>query len=622
MERSVNNYVDWRIGKLLDDRYEISEVLGIGGMAVVYRAVDNKLRRSVAIKVLRDDVAMDEESRRRFRTEYQAVAMLSHPNIRAVYDVVSSGDTEYIVMEYVEGINLKQYLKRKGHLDWKQTLHFSIQIARALSHAHEKGIIHMDIKPQNIMLPRDGTAKVADFGIAQLEGADTSDTDEAVGSIHYISPEQARGEAVDARTDIYSLGVVMYEMLTGRLPFDGSTVSEVAMQHFSVVPLAPSVLATEVPEGLEKIALRAMQPDVNKRFQSAAEMLSALESFRKDQNSVSTILGTNIVTLFDRERPRRKLFSGRSKQSAPAAENAESASESSSELAPAPSDADAAAQSEDGEPRYVIVRDVPRISRGGEPSRETWNRRRSRANLVSTFLGFGLVIAFAVGIFLFLWNFWLHGIFSKAERISVPNFVGYSYEDILADTSFAELFSFTVQFRPDNEVPAGQIAAQTPDEGTSRMIVDEGISVTLYVSSGIQLVTMPDLVNKPIADALDTLSDLSLNSSQTYEYSDFYPDGYVISTEPAARTEIATGSTVVICVSTGPNLETVIMPQLVGTTKDAALLELQGLGLTCTETEVTYVSAASSDKGNVIWQSYDVGTELQTGTVVYLQVGS
>ena len=198
----MDNKVNWRIGKRLDGRYEIQSVLGIGGMAVVYKALDQKLGRNVAIKVLRDDTAMDTESRRRFHTEYQAVAMLSHPNIRAVYDVVSSGDTEYIVMEYVDGINLKQYLKKKGHLSWKEALHFSAQIARALSHAHEKGIVHMDIKPQNIMLLRDGTAKIADFGIAQFEGAMESDSSEAQGSIHYISPEQARGEPVDARSDI------------------------------------------------------------------------------------------------------------------------------------------------------------------------------------------------------------------------------------------------------------------------------------------------------------------------------------------------------------------------------------------------------------------------------------
>lgn len=223
----MNNKVNWRIGKLLDNRYEIKDVVGVGGMAVVYKAFDMKLKRNVAIKVLQDDVAMDAESRRRFRTEYQAVAMLSHPNIRAVYDVVSSGDTEYIVMEYVDGINLKQYLKKKKVLSWKEALHFATQIARALSHAHSKGIIHMDIKPQNIMLPKDGTAKVADFGIAMVENSpEQPESDEAVGSIHYISPEQARGESIDARTDIYSLGVVLYEMLTGQLPYDGSSAAD------------------------------------------------------------------------------------------------------------------------------------------------------------------------------------------------------------------------------------------------------------------------------------------------------------------------------------------------------------------------------------------------------------
>ena len=237
----MENKVDWRLGKILDDRYKIESVVGIGGMAVVYKAYDQKEDRAVAVKVLRDDVAMDAESRKQFRKEYQAVGMLSHPNIRAVYGVVSSGDTEYIVMEYVDGENLKQYLKKRGALPWQETLDLSIQIARALSHAHSRGIINLDIKPQNIMLPKDGEVKIADFGIAQMEeGAGDSSADEAVGSIHYISPEQARGETVDARSDIYSLGVVMYEMLTGRLPFDGETVEQVAVQQYSVIPDAPS----------------------------------------------------------------------------------------------------------------------------------------------------------------------------------------------------------------------------------------------------------------------------------------------------------------------------------------------------------------------------------------------
>ena len=213
--------MDKYIGKMLDNRYEIIELISSGGMANVYRAKCHRLNRMVAIKILKADMAENEEIRRRFRDESQAVAQLSHPNIVSIYDVSTSGDTEYIVMELIDGITLKQYMARRGEMDWRESLHFIIQIMRALEHAHSRGIIHRDIKPQNIMVLRDGSVKVADFGIACLQNNAQTMTQDALGSVHYISPEQARGEHIDARSDIYSAGVVLYEMLTGRLPFEG-----------------------------------------------------------------------------------------------------------------------------------------------------------------------------------------------------------------------------------------------------------------------------------------------------------------------------------------------------------------------------------------------------------------
>ena len=230
---------DKYIGKMLDDRYEILEVIGEGGMAIVYRALDHRLNRDVAVKIMRDEMAADEEFRRRFCTESHAVAMLSHPNIVAVYDVSHNDNVEYIVMELVDGITLKQYIERKGVVAWKEVVHFTKQISKALAHAHERGIIHRDIKPQNIMLLRDGTIKVGDFGIAALENEVYENNGEAIGSIHYIAPEQARGECPDARSDIYSLGVMMYEMLTGGLPFTGNTLGEIAVQHMNAKPVPP-----------------------------------------------------------------------------------------------------------------------------------------------------------------------------------------------------------------------------------------------------------------------------------------------------------------------------------------------------------------------------------------------
>ena len=269
------------IGKMLDNRYEILEVIGTGGMAVVFKAKCHRLNRLVAIKMLKRDLSEDAEFRRRFHDESQAVAMLSHPNIVAVYDVSRGGDMDYIVMELIDGITLKQYMARRGKLNWPEALHFITQIMRGLGHAHSRGIIHRDIKPQNIMVLRDGTVKVTDFGIACLSnGANPSN--EAIGSVHYISPEQAKGDYTDNRSDIYSAGVVLYEMLTSRLPFEGDNPMAVAIQHLNAVPLNPRELNPDIPEALEQICMKAMATDRNMRYSTADEMLADLESFRKD----------------------------------------------------------------------------------------------------------------------------------------------------------------------------------------------------------------------------------------------------------------------------------------------------------------------------------------------------
>lgn len=275
---------DKYIGKVLDERYRIQSVIGEGGMAMVYKATDLRLDRSVAVKIMRDEMADDEEFRSRFCAESHAVAMLSHPNIVAVYDVSHSDAMEYIVMELVDGITLKQYIDRKGALAWKEALHFARQIAKALSHAHERGIIHRDIKPQNIMLLRDGTIKVGDFGIAALENEIHEENGQAIGSIHYIAPEQARGEFPDARSDIYSLGVVMYEMLTGEKPYVGETLGEIAVQHMNAQPVPPHEKKADIPPELERITLKAMNADIAERYQTAGELLEDLDKFGAPQH--------------------------------------------------------------------------------------------------------------------------------------------------------------------------------------------------------------------------------------------------------------------------------------------------------------------------------------------------
>ena len=262
-------------------------MIGTGGMAVVYRARCHRLNRLVAIKILKEEYSQDEEFRRRFHAESQAVAMLNHPNIVSVYDVSTNGDADYIVMELVDGITLKQYIERRGgYLNWKESLHFAMQIAKVLEHAHNQGIVHRDIKPHNVMILKNGSAKVTDFGIARIMSSQSTLTKEALGSVHYISPEQAKGGRVDNRSDLYSLGVVMYEMLTGKPPYDGESPVAIAIQHINATPVPPRQLNSSIPLGLQQITLHAMCSDLSARYASATAMIEDLEALRKNPQVV------------------------------------------------------------------------------------------------------------------------------------------------------------------------------------------------------------------------------------------------------------------------------------------------------------------------------------------------
>ena len=287
--------MDQYIGRLLDNRYEILEIIGTGGMAVVYKARCHRLNRLVAIKILKDEFARDEEFRRRFRAEGEAVAMLGNPNIVQVYDVSSTEIANYIVMELIEGITLKQYLEKRGSLNWKETLHFAMQIAKALEHAHSRGIVHRDIKPHNVMVLKNGSVKVTDFGIARVMSKSNTLTKEALGSVHYISPEQAKGGWVDNRSDLYSLSVVMYEMMTGRPPYDGESPVAVAIQHINGGAALPSTLNPNIPAGLEQIIMKGMALDIKDRYSNAGEMLRDMEEFRKDP-AILFVFGTPRVS--------------------------------------------------------------------------------------------------------------------------------------------------------------------------------------------------------------------------------------------------------------------------------------------------------------------------------------
>ena len=560
----MDTNMDKYLGTTLDDRYEIQEIIGSGGMAVVYKATDNRLHRSVAVKILRDELAADEEFRRRFQTEAQAVAMLSHPNIVSVYDVSHSESVEYIVMELIEGVTLMQYMQKKGALGWKEALHFSVQISKALEHAHSKGIVHRDIKPQNIMIIRDGSIKVADFGIAALESTQEQRSSQTVGSVHYIAPEQARGEQPDTRSDIYSLGVVMYEMLTGRMPYDGETAEQIALKHIAGIAVPPQEINPDIPDELARITLRAMNADINARYQSASELLADLEEFRKQQAAANRT-------------------------------------------------------SSDGEEGFEVVPDVEPIGRTGEMSEAKYARRRKRSRKVSIMSGAVGVLVFMVAVFVFLWNYWLRDIFSTAERIELPNFVGRSYESVVNDSSYTQLYAFTVTYSIDPTVPEGEIISQDPEAGRSLMIVPEKIAVTLTVSTGVREAVVPDVLNSSLQEAVVELQNSGFKYETNYVTSDVVTEGYVISTDPTPGSSLAEGSTVFLTISSGPTIHTVTMPNLVGHTESEAISILQSNNLTYADT--TYIES-EQEEGTVIRQSIDAYEDVSEHTRIYLWVSS
>ena len=561
----MDNNMDKYLGTCLDDRYEIVEVIGAGGMAVVYKAIDQRLNRFVAVKILRDELARDEEFRARFQIEAQAVAMLSHPNIVSVYDVSHTAGVEYIVMELIEGVTLMQYMQKKGALSWKEAAHFSTQIAKALEHAHSKGIVHRDIKPQNIMILRDGTIKVADFGIAALESAQEQRSDQTVGSVHYIAPEQARGETPDTRSDIYSLGVVMYEMLTGQMPYDGETAEQIALKHIAGVAVPPRQLNAEIPEELERITLKAMNADIRERYQSASELLTDLEEFRKQQAALGRDSG------------------------------------------------------EEYEDYEGVIPDVRPIGTTGEMSQANYARRRKRSRKVSIMSGAVGVLVFMIAVFVFLWNYWLRDIFSVAERIELPNFVGQNYESIVNDSSYRDLYNFTVTYSIDPEVSEGVIISQDPEAGRSLMIVPEGIDVTLTVSTGVRQTTVPDVLNDPYSEATVTLQNAGFKVETQYAASDTVTEGYVISTDPASGEQLAQGSTIFVTISSGPVERTVSMPNLVGRTESEAKSILNSNNLAYADT--TYIES-DQEEGTVIRQSIDAYEEVPEHTRIYLWVST
>ena len=541
-------------GMTLEGRYTLIEQIGFGGMALVFSAKDNRLNRNVAVKIMRQELASNEKFRHRFQTESQAIAKLSHPNIVNVFDVSHSDSIEYIVMELIDGVTLKQYLRAKGRLGTRQMLNFSIQIAKALGHAHSKGVVHRDIKPQNILVVDDATVKVADFGIADLQSEVPDVENEAIGSVHYISPEQARGLPVDARSDLYSLGIVMYEMLSGKLPFDGDDDRTIALKHLSAVPTSLRELDPKIPRDLEAIVMKAMSPYLEERYQTADAMVADLEKFRK------TVMGA---------------FEG-----------------------------------PDG--------NVVPVSSTGEMSRESYNRRRRRANRVSMLSGIFGVLAFILILAVFLWNYWLRDIFTVNERITIPNFVGSNYETIINSKNFKSSFNFNLTYEIDPEVEKGVIIGQSPEAGKSYMLTEDGINVDLTISTGVMLIQIPETVGGDYREITSELEKLGFVVEKLYVSSNDVAMDSVIDISPAPGERLPAGATVYVTISLGPDEETVIMPYLVGDTQQNAEAQIEALRLTLVSVSAVYSKTVPA--GCVVSQNVDAGTEIPVNSKIYLQI--
>ncbi len=517
--------MDKFIGKRLDGRYEFLELIGIGGMANVYKARDIMENRDVAIKILKEEYLGNEEFVRRFRNESKAVASLSHPNIVRIYDVNFGDRIQYIVMEYIDGITLKEYIDKAKVLDWKDAVHFTIQILRALQHAHDKGIVHRDVKPQNMMLLQDGTIKVMDFGIACFARDETKSHDKAIGSVHYICPEQASGGVTDAKSDIYSVGVMLYEMLTGKLPFDGDTPEEVAVKQMQVAPRPPKELNPDIPDGLQEIITRAMQKNPNKRYQSAAEMMRDIDEFKKDP-SIS----------FE-----YKYFT------------------------------------EEGATRYFDTTSVNEAAKAGSQKKTalTKNGKKKKNKTIPILIGIAAGVVLVSIIVICVFAFGNGG--KDVEDIELPNFVGMKYDDIktMDNGKYAQL-GFKVTEEPNSQYEAGVVFEQYPAAGVK--VKSDYNDVKVKVSTGPQMISVPDVTNMSLSDAQAKLKSAGFTNIKTVEQDNQdITAGYVISTDPKSGSQTTADAAITVYYSNG-KAEQVDVPNVVGQTEDSGKAALSAAG--------------------------------------------
>lgn len=559
----MENYV----GKRLDGRYEIQELIGVGGMAVVYKAYDNIDDRIVAVKILKEEFLQNEEFRRRFKNESKAIAVLSHPNIVKVYDVSFGDRLQYIVMEYVEGITLKEYIEQQKVINWKEALHFVTQILRALQHAHDKGIVHRDIKPQNIMLLQNGNIKMTDFGIARFSRSETRTmTESAIGSVHYISPEQARGEITDDKADIYSVGVVLYEMLTGQLPFQSDSAVSVAIMQLQSDPKSPRELNDQIPIGLEQITMKAMQKDVRDRYQSAAEMLLDLDEFKRNPD-----IKFDYACFVDNE-PTKYI-------------------EDTGKLRPA----------------------VPPVA---EDSFEQEEPARKKAVPILIGIVAGLaVVGIIIGI---LFGTGVLG----GSRVDIPKLVGLNYYNDIEpnlDTTYADYdIVISEETISDSTQAPNTVAEQSPAYEEGKTMRKNGKIVIKLVRSG-EDIEIPSVRGSTFEEAKQTLiaRGFNVSSDPIAAYDSDLEEGQVIQTIPNGGTKAAAGTTVYIQVNTGEDTNSVEMPDLeVGkNTLEVARMILESVGLELDTSNIQYEDS-EYPKDTVIDQDFRAGTSVPKNTKV------
>lgn len=539
----MDNYV----GKRLDGRYEVQEIIGVGGMSVVYKAYDNVDDRIVAIKILKDEFLNNEEFKRRFKNESKAIALLSHENIVRVYDVNFGEKLQYIVMEYIDGITLKEYINKQNSITWNDAVYFMTQILRAVQHAHDKGIVHRDIKPQNIILLPNGTLKVTDFGIARFSRSETKTlTEQAIGSVHYIAPEQAKGEQTDERADIYSMGVVLYEMLAGKVPFDSENAVSVALMQVQANAEKLTQINPNIPKGLEQICVHAMQKNPDDRYQSATEMLLDIEEIIKNPNTVFNY-----------------------------ASNTESQTKS-----------------------VPIVTDDRYNEEYDEAVDYEAERKHKKKMIAAVTIGVIVLIAAVVGVIYMFTS----GINTKTHTLE--NFVGYSYDELQNSNDYK--YEFVAEYRKTDEKEPGIILSQSPEAGSK---ITEGSTVTLVVAASEKDITMPNVYGLTLEMAEQTLkqSELSIFKAMKIN-SDTVEEGKVIYTDPKANNIVSGDQEITIYVSDGPStttIETIKVPDVIGLTKSGAREFLTKYGFTNVEFKT---QDSTYPKDVVISQSLSVGS--------------